>query len=68
MASNYTNHLNNGSSGYSILKKEGKSYITFNALARDFQIMSLSKNTFKFVYDETYESGSVHFYVTMISN
>ena len=53
---------------YSILKKDGKIYIVFSNYS--FEIVSLTKNTFKFVLDQDIEyNGKIysHVYMTVVS-
>lgn len=53
---------------YSILRKNGKTYIAFGK--QSFQIVSLNKNSFKLLEDEDIDYGygeTVHYYITIIS-
>ena len=52
---------------YSVLRKNGKSYITFGK--QSFQIVALNKNSFKLVEDEDLDGygGTKHYYITIIS-
>ena len=70
--------LNNMFDSYSIYKKEGRNYISFNEknpnsislFSYDYQIESLDKNTFKLILDQDilYEDNVIgHVHMTMIS-
>ena len=53
---------------YSVLRKNGNSYITFGSSSnyKSFQIVSINKNSFKLIEDEDMPS-SLHYYITIIS-